>query len=108
MSSSALAGNEVLTWSGDPAKFQTFSVACRWYVKSLKDSERKQAAFRVWAKLQGPAKAVVRHLNPDDYESEEGLSKLLEVLRTSPPPAITSSRLFQKIGCLAPPTQKQW
>ncbi|CAL1133834.1 unnamed protein product [Cladocopium goreaui] len=42
MSSSALAGNEVLTWSGDPAEFQTFSVACRWYVKSLKDSERKQ------------------------------------------------------------------
>ena len=84
MSSSALAGNEVLTWSGDPAEFQTFSVACRWYVKSLKDSERKQAAFRVWAKLQGPAKAVVRHLNPNDYESEEGLSKLLEVLRTSP------------------------
>ena len=53
-------------------------------MKSLKDSERKQAAFRVWAKLQGPAKAVVKHLNPDDYESEEGLSKLLEVRRTSP------------------------
>lgn len=84
MSSSALAGNEVLTWSGDPAEFQTFSVACCWYVKSFKDSERKQAAFRVWAKLQGPAKAAVRHLNPDDYESEEVLSKLLEVLRTSP------------------------
>ena len=84
MTSSASAGSEVPTWSGDPAEFETFSVACRWYVKSLKDSERKQAAFRVWAKLQGPAKAVVRHLNPDDYESEEGLSKLLEVLRTSP------------------------
>ena len=84
MSSSTSVGNEVPTWSGDPAEFETFSVACRWYVKSLKDSERKQAAFRVWAKLQGPAKAVVRHLNPDDYESEEGLSKLLEVLRTSP------------------------
>lgn len=76
--------SSVPTWSGDPSEFEAFSVACRWYEKSLKDSERKQAASRVWARLQGPAKAVVRHCNPDDYESTDGLTKLIEVLRKSP------------------------
>ena len=51
----------VPVWSGDPVDFEAFSIACRWYEKSLKESERKQAASRVWARLAGPAKAVVRH-----------------------------------------------
>ena len=61
MASSASA-ESVPTWSGDPTEFETIT-ACRWYVKSLKESERKQAASRVWAKLKGPAKAAVKHLD---------------------------------------------
>ena len=71
-------------WSGDPSEFEAFCIACRWYETSLKENERKQAASRVWAKLHGPAKAVVKHLNPEEYESIGGLRKLLEVLRRSP------------------------
>ena len=58
-------GHEVPSWSGDPSEFETFATACRWFEKSLKENERKSAASRVWAKLHGPAKAVVRHLDPD-------------------------------------------
>ena len=74
----------VPTWSGDPAEFEHFATACRWYEKSLKESERRQAAPRIWSRLHGAAKAVVRHLNPDEYETAGGLQKLLQVLRDSP------------------------
>jgi hypothetical protein len=67
----------VPTWNGDAASFETFVVACRWYEKSLKESEREQSASRVWQRLTGSAKQVVRHLNPDEYEGEDGLKKLL-------------------------------
>ena len=76
--------SHVPVWSGDPAEFEHFVIARRWYEKSLKSSERSQAAPRVWARLSGPAKAVVRHLDPDDFESHDGLMKLLSVLRESP------------------------
>ena len=74
----------VPTWSGDPAEFEHFVIACKWYEKSLKEPERSQAASRVWSRLSGPAKQVVRHLDPDAYESDDGLRKLLHVLRESP------------------------
>ena len=56
--------------------------ACRWYEHGLKDNERRQAPARIWSKLSGAAKAVVRHLKPEDFSG--GLDKLLDVLRTSP------------------------
>ncbi len=59
-------------------------VSCKWFRKALKDSEQKQAASRVWQRLTGVAKSVVRHLNPDEYEDAGGLDRLLEVLRKSP------------------------
>ena len=76
--------DSVPTWSGDASSFEAFVLACRWYEKSLKDTERKQCASRVWQKLTGPAKSVVKHLNPDEYEGPDGLAKLIQVLRTSP------------------------
>ena len=93
----ASSWSDVPTWSGDPVEFETFSTACAWYVKSLKESERKQAAARVWAKLQGPAKAVVRNLNPNDYEDEEGLTRLLGVLRSSPLQQLPVPDLFKRL-----------
>ena len=77
-------GLDVPTWDGSAASFETFVISCKWFQKSLKDNEQKQAASRVWQKLTGPAKAVVRHLNPDEYEDSNGLSRLLDVLRASP------------------------
>ena len=98
------SASEVPVWSGDPVEFETFATACRWFEKSLKDNERKSAASRVWAKLQGPAKAVVRHLNPDSYETIDGLSKLVEVLRNWPLQCLPVPDLFQAFGSMAPPS----
>lgn len=81
---SSSSTDAVPTWSGDPTEFESYSIACRWFEKSLKDNEKKQAASRLWARLTGPAKAVVRHLNPDEFEALDGVSKLLSVLRQSP------------------------
>ncbi|CAK8985382.1 Uncharacterized protein SCF082_LOCUS116 [Durusdinium trenchii] len=74
----------VSTWSGDPSEFESFVIARRWFEKALKPSERTQAAPKIWARLTGPAKAVVKHLDPDEFASDEGLQRLLTVLRTSP------------------------
>ena len=72
------------SWHGDPASFEQFVQNCRWYEQGLKPSERPMAASRVWQKLTGAAKSVVRHLEPSGFDQPNGLSKLLEVLRQSP------------------------
>ena len=76
--------SDVPTWDGDASSFEAFVIACKWFQKSLKESEQKQAASKIWQRLQGPAKAVVKHLSPDDYEDIGGLQRLLDVLRQSP------------------------
>ena len=68
----------------DPSGFESFATSCRWYEASLKDSERKLAAPRIWQKLEGAAKSVVKHLEPKDFATETGMNKLLGVLRESP------------------------
>ena len=78
------AREAVPTWDGDAATFDTFCISCKWFQKSLKDNEQKQAASKVWQRLKGAAKAVVKHLDPDDYEDAGGLQRLLDVLRNSP------------------------
>ena len=81
---SGVSHSDVPTWDGDASSFESFVIACRWFQKSLKDSEQKQAASKIWQRLQGPAKAVVKHLSPEDYEDIGGLQRLLDVLRQSP------------------------
>ena len=61
---STSTSQKIPTWSGDPVEFETLAIACRWYEKSVKDSERKRSASRVWARLTGPAKAVVGTSEP--------------------------------------------
>ena len=78
------AEDNVPTWDGDPASFEAFVTACKWHASSLKESERKLAASRVWQRLRGAAKSVVKHLDPADYDSLTGLHRLIEVLRASP------------------------
>eukprot|EP00438_Fugacium_kawagutii_P018226 Skav218341 [mRNA] locus=scaffold755:624672:632918:- [translate_table: standard] len=72
------------TWDGDPSTFEAFATNCRWYEMGLKETERKLAAPRIWQRLQGAAKSVVRHLEPKDFDSASGLEKLLRILRDSP------------------------
>ena len=97
MASQSTGFHDVPTWSGDPVEFDTFAIACRWYEKALKESERKQAASRVWAKLTGPAKAVVRNLNPDEFEHNDGLTRLVQVLRSSPLQQLPVPDLFKRL-----------
>ena len=87
----------VPSWDGDPSTFQTFEMACQWYEKTLKDTERRGAAARVWSRLTGPAKSVVRHLSPDEFDSNGGLSKLLGVLRNSPLQTLPIPDSFSKL-----------
>ena len=83
-SSTTAGGGDIPTWDGNASSFEAFAIACKWYQRSLKDSEQKLAASKVWQRLSGAAKAVVKHLPPEDYEDADGLSRLLDVLRASP------------------------
>ena len=74
----------VPTWNGEPSSFEAFATSCRWYVRGLKETERRLAASRVWQRLSGAAKSVVRHLDPVEFDKEGGLDKLLGILRASP------------------------
>ena len=79
-------GNDAVpTWDGDPASFEGFCTSCRWYDCSLKESERRLAAPRIWQRLQGSAKSVVRNLEPKDFDSTTGLDTVgnLEGVTTS-------------------------
>ena len=96
-SSSGYGGQEVPSWNGDPGSFSTFETACRWYVLTLKDSEKAGAAARIWSRLSGPAKSVVRHLDPDRFHHAQGLQRLLEILRRSPLQTLPIPDTFQKL-----------
>ena len=84
-------------WDGDPASFETFCTSCRWYAHGLKESERKLAAPRVWQKLHGAAKSVVRHLDPKEFDRDGGLDRLLEILRSSPLQKLPIPDSFQRL-----------
>ena len=89
--------NEVPSWDGSPNSFERFATDCRWYSFSLKQSERHLAAPRVWHKLSGSAKSVVRNLNPEVYATANGLDKLLDVLRGSPLQRLPVPDTFQRL-----------
>ena len=96
MSSSSFQ-SDVPTWDGNPQTYDTFETACRWYAMTLKDSDRKGAAARVWSKLQGPARSVVKHLQPQDFFHDGGLDKLLTILRGSPLQTLPIPDTFAKL-----------
>ena len=87
----------VPVWNGEPSEFEAFVTSCRWYIKSLKPSERSQAAPRVWSRLKGSAKAVVRHLDPDQYADDDGLMRLIDILRSSPLQRLPISDTFRRL-----------
>ena len=99
--------SDIPTWNGEATSFEAFAIACRWYQRSLKDSEQKHAASKVWQRLSGAAKAVVKHLPPEDYEDADGLERLLGVLRASPLQQLPIPDSFFSFGVLASPQEEQ-
>ena len=99
--SSAMASHaglsDIPVWDGDPNSFERFATACRWYAYGLKQSERPLAAPRVWNRLSGSAKSVVRNLDPEEYVGNNRLEKLLEVLRRSPLQKLPIPDSFQRL-----------
>ena len=67
---------DVPIWDGDPSSFDSFATSCKWYERSLKESDRKLAAPRIWQKLHGAAKSVVKNLKPEDFDVTNGVEKL--------------------------------
>jgi hypothetical protein len=63
-------------------------VETQWYMRSLKKEERQQAAARLIQRLLESSSSSVRSLmyklDPDDYDTEESVEKLLRFLETSP------------------------
>ena len=76
--------DSIPSWSGEASQFEAYVTACKWYEKATKESERKLVVARLWGKLTGVARSVVKHLNPDAFEGEDGLRKFLDTLRQSP------------------------
>ena len=89
--------SEVPSWDGNPSTFERFATECRWYQFSLKASEKQLAAPRVWHRLMGSAKSVVRNLDPAVYCTSSGLEKLLDVLRRSPLQRLPVPDTFQRL-----------
>ena len=54
---------------GDPNSFERLATACEWYLYGLKDNERHLVAARMWHKLTGPAKGVVRNFSPEELRA---------------------------------------
>ena len=90
-------GQDVPFWNGDPSSFASFETACRWYSHTLKESEQAGAAARIWGRLTGPAKSVVKHLDPDQFFHKKGLDLLLEKLRHSLLQTLPIPDSFQKL-----------
>ena len=87
----------VPSWSGEASQFEAYATACKWFQKATKESERKLIVARLWGRLTGVAKSVVRHLDPDSFEGDDGLNKFLEVLRRSPLQQLPISDSFSRL-----------
>ena len=84
-------------WSGDPGEFESYATACKWYQRATKEADRGLVVARLWSRLTGAARSVVKHLDPESFEGQDGLSKFLEVLRSSPLQQLPISDSFTKL-----------
>ena len=76
--------DHVPSWDGSPGTFESYVTACKWYSKGTKESERKLVVARLWRKLSGAAKSIVRYADPEQFDHEDGLNQFLALLRESP------------------------
>lgn len=74
--------DSVPSWDGSPGTFESNVTACKWYSKGTKESERKLVVARLWSKLTGAAKSIVRYAGQFDHD--DGLTQFLALLRESP------------------------
>ena len=72
------------SWNGDPLTFDEYRKAAKWYKSGLKTDQRPRAAARLWSALEGAAKEVAKELDPEEFECENGVNKLLDVLQKAP------------------------
>ena len=100
MAHSSAKDGDVPSWDGSPNTFERFATDCRWYSFSLKQSERHLAAPRVWHKLSGSAKSVVRNLNPEQYATANGLDKLFGGVARLTAAAPAGARHVPKVGAV--------
>ena len=75
-------------WNGRPESWHHYVVETQWYMRSLKKEERQQAAARLIQRLlessSSSVPSLMYKLDPDDYDTEESVEKLLRFLETSP------------------------
>ena len=74
----------VPTWDGCPSTFESYVTAAKWYERGIKSSERQLVVARLWGHLTGAAKSVVRYLEPEQFEGDDGLARFIDILRQSP------------------------
>ena len=86
--------SDVPAWHGNPSTYLAFEVACSWYEKTLKENERRGAAACVWSRLSGPARSVVKHPSPKEFDNTNGLDALLS--SSCSPPRTSSKRREQE------------
>ena len=102
-SNSVTTAGAVPSWDGDPCSFESYCKAARWFRAGLKDNEKANAAARLWTALRGPARDVVKDLDPEEFERPEGVQALLDVLANAPlgrtpiPDAYAKIRTYDEI-----------
>ena len=95
-------GPGIPMWSGAPAEFDEFANACYWYRASMKPNERLSVVAPIWGNLSGPPKRLVKSLNPDKFEVEDGPEQFLKILMQSPLGQVPVVDSFSKIASTTP------
>ena len=82
------SGNRVPTWDGRPESFFHYVTEIKWHLAGTKASERPYAAARLVRRIlesDYPAlKTLMYKLNPEEFTTEEAVSKLVTFLESSP------------------------
>lgn len=80
--------NFVPTWDGKPETFSHFVTEIRWALNSTKKDERSLLASRIVRRaLQSEHPTLVAllyKLDPDEFNSEDGVDRLVKFLEASP------------------------
>ena len=94
--------NGVPGWNEDIWTLRDHQRAALWYRAGLKPREQDRAMARLWAKLQGPAKEVVRVCKAQDIEDARGVERLRRIFREPSIAARIHRRLHRaRAACLS-------
>lgn len=80
--------SKVPLWNGRPEDFQHYVQEIRWYLAATKPSDRPFAAARLVRRMLDSEYTSLRtlmyKLNPDDFNDETGIQRLIQFLENSP------------------------